>query len=207
MITAICLLAGYSSRMGQPKQHVKIGKKTFLEMILEKIEANKPMIDEIILVGRDGDQKAINLAKKHGLWISNPNPEKGPLSSIKLALTQKKLTNAILLWPVDHPLVKLATIKTLCSEFRKHPENIIVPSIDFRRGHPPIFPSDLQPDFFSIGENDGARKILQLYPERIMHILTNDIWVRKNINTPEILQKAKETLEKENQLDSETPPS
>jgi hypothetical protein len=65
----------------------------------------------------------------------------------------------------------------------------------------------LQPDFFSIGENDGARKILQLYPERIMHILTNDIWVRKNINTPEILQKAKETLEKENQLDSETPPS
>ncbi|MDN5278686.1 MAG: molybdenum cofactor cytidylyltransferase [Clostridiales bacterium] len=197
MISSICLLAGFSTRMGQRKQHVKLGELTFLEKIIHNLEANSDGIAQMFFVGQADDQKSKELIEKHsGIWLVNDEPERGPLSSIKIALEKIKNDSAIMLWPVDHPMISVETVSLLCRNFAENPDMIVVPSIDNRRGHPSIFPADLKTEFFAIPENEGARKILQLHPDRIKHVITDDIWVRKNINTPEILAEARKIIER-----------
>ena len=197
MISSICLLAGYSKRMGKKKQHVKIGEKTFLEIIIDNLIKNKQYFTQMFFVGQQDDVNAKLIVEGiGGRWVTNPNPERGPLSSIKLAVELADKENALMIWPVDHPLIDIKTIATLCKHQLENPDKIIVPSINYRRGHPGIFPASLQHEFFEIPEDEGARKLLQLHPEKIMHVVTQDQWVRKNLNTPELLKEAINNLEK-----------
>ncbi|MEW6710807.1 MAG: nucleotidyltransferase family protein [Candidatus Riflebacteria bacterium] len=191
LISTICLLAGFSSRMGQPKQHLMLGNKTFLTHIIDNLRRNSDLISQIVLVGQKGDDLSREIADAGNLlWLENPCPERGPLSSIRLALEKIPLEAGIMLWPVDHPLIAESTVRTLCQAFLNAPELITVPSIHQRRGHPSIFPARFREQFFTAPENEGARKILQLNPDSINHVLTEDEWVLKNINTPEILKEA-----------------
>lgn len=195
LITAVCLLAGFSSRMGQPKQHIELGNQTFIERIIANLQENADFFGKIIMVGQTGDLRSQSLAKQvEALWISNPAPEEGPLSSIRLALAKIEPGSAMLMWPVDHPMVSSTTIMELCQSHLKAPEKIIVPSIDNRRGHPTIFPARLLHEFHKIPENEGARKILQQHSEEILHVITDDVWVRKNLNTPQMLSEAQSWL-------------
>ena len=196
MITAVCLLAGFSTRMGQLKQHVKLGDKTFLERILCNLKKNSEYVEKIIMVGQASDFRSQAVSESlHISWITNPAPEDGPLSSIKLALRHIEPESAMLLWPVDHPLVSNKTVAMLCREHCSNPDKIIVPSIDNRRGHPTIFPASLKAELSSISLEEGAKKLLQLYPERIAHLVTTDVWVRKNLNNPQMLEEAEQYLQ------------
>lgn len=182
--------------MGQPKQHVELGGMTFIERITKNLRENAGHVAKIIMVGQAGDSRSQKLAAAiDATWISNPAPENGPLSSIRLALPMIQPDSAMLMWPVDHPMIAPATVEALCRQHLCTPDQIIVPSIDNRRGHPSIFPAELLPEFFAIPEDEGARKILQLHPERIEHVITDDIWVRKNLNTPELLAEAAQYLD------------
>ncbi|MFZ5950756.1 MAG: nucleotidyltransferase family protein [Candidatus Rifleibacteriota bacterium] len=197
MISTICLLAGFSSRMGQPKQHLMLGKKSFLTHIIDNLQHNSDLISRVVLVGQKGDDQSREITGEGNLmWLENPCPERGPLSSIRLALEKIPAESAIMLWPVDHPLISETTVRTLCQTFLRTPELITVPSIHQRRGHPSIFPARFREQFFLVPENEGARKILQLNPECINHVLTEDEWVLKNINTPDLLQEAELWLKK-----------
>ncbi|GAB4284541.1 MAG: hypothetical protein Kow0029_31160 [Candidatus Rifleibacteriota bacterium] len=174
-----------------------LGDITFLETIIYKLEQNRIHFNSFVFVGQSHDLASKNLVEKRGyIWVINETPEKGPLDSIKKAIAALTEDSAIMLWPVDHPMVASGTINLICERHYSEPEKIIVPSIDNRRGHPTIFPANLKKMFFEIPDNEGARKILQLYPERISHVTTDDIWVRKNLNTPESLNEAREWLKK-----------
>jgi len=191
LISTICLLAGLSSRMGQQKQHLMLGRKTFLTRIIDNLQRNADLIDQVVLVGQKSDDLSREIADACNLlWLENPCPERGPLSSIRLALEKIPPEAAIMLWPVDHPLIAESTVRTLCRAFLNAPELITVPSIHQHRGHPSIFPARFREQFFTAPENEGARKILQLNPDSINHVLTEDEWVLKNINTPELLKEA-----------------
>lgn len=196
MITAVCLLAGFSKRMGKPKQHVQLGQKTFAEHIITSLQANARHISAIIMVGQADDRRGQELAKaNNAFWIANLHPEAGPLSSIKLALQHIQPGNAMLMWPVDHPLVSPNTVKALCEKHFQAKDRIIVPSIDNRRGHPSIFPAQLLNEFSLIPEEEGARWLLKAHPDKIEHVVTEDVWTRKNLNTPELLNEARQYLE------------
>ena len=193
-LTSVVLLAGNSTRMGRPKQHLILGDQTFLQLIIGKLRS----LDEItrmLFVGQPGDTVGhAEVARCNGIWVNNPTPEDGPLSSIRLALPAAAEDSAILLWPVDHPMICEKTVKYLISEWRKKPDMITVPSDGKNRGHPVIFPTWCRPLFKEIPLIDGARKILQMNPQRINHILTDDFWIIRNLNTPEALAEAENWL-------------
>ena len=48
MISAIILAAGLSSRMGMPKQLLKLGGKTMVRIVTENVLASK--VDEVLVV-------------------------------------------------------------------------------------------------------------------------------------------------------------
>lgn len=193
-LTSLVLLAGNSTRMGRPKQHLLLGDRSFLQLIIAKLRA----LDEIasmLFVGQTGDKDGqCEVADNGGIWVNNPTPEDGPLSSIRLALPAISEDSAILLWPVDHPMINQETVKRLIAEWQKNPDMITVPSDGKRRGHPTIFPLWCRPLFKEVALADGARKILQMNPQRIKHLPTDDFWITRNINTPELLAEAEKWL-------------
>lgn len=198
-LSSIVLLAGNSTRMGRLKQHLILGNQTFLQLIIGKL---RPLdeITSMLFVGQEGDNDGRQEVEKNGgIWLNNPMPEEGPLSSIRLALPSIAENSAILLWPVDHPMICEKTVKQLISEWRQNPDMITVPSDGKKRGHPAIFPAWCRRLFKEVSLTDGARKILQMNPQRINHVLTDDFWITRNLNTPEALAEAK------NWLKSQTP--
>lgn len=191
----ICLLAGHSSRMGRPKQHLVIAGSTFLEHLLARLEAVRSRLGTLCFVGQPHDDKAREaISRFGGRWIVNPAPEDGPLSSIRLALTDIPAGRGFLLWPVDHPLVAASTLEALLETIEAEPGWIATPSDGERRGHPSYFPAWAREDLIAAPLDAGAKWVLQRHPDRIRHVLTDDPWIRRNLNTPELLAEAEQQL-------------
>ncbi|EKD81320.1 MAG: hypothetical protein ACD_39C01861G0001 [uncultured bacterium] len=196
MLDALVLLAGFSTRMGQLKQHTRLAGHSFLEMVIDRLSASRQQLRQLVFVGQNGDREAQQLVERSGgIWLVNAQPELGPLSSIRIAIEQSPERAALLLWPIDHPMISAETIRNLIALWESDPEQITVPSSGSRRGHPTIFPGWCRREFFNIELNAGAKKILQLFPDRINYLLTDDIWVMKNLNTPEMLAEAENWLQ------------
>ena len=194
-LTSVVLMAGYSKRMGKLKQHVIIDDKSFLTHITDKLNLFSSKISLKVFVGQASDKLGQQLVEKSGgFWISNPNPENGPLSSIRLAIEKYPQSHAIMIWPTDHPLVEIKTIDSLINAWEKQPDFITLPSDGNHRGHPAIFPNWCFDYLKTIELEKGAKAILQMFPNKINYILTEDIWITQNINTPELLEKAKKEI-------------
>lgn len=194
-LSSIVLLAGNSTRMGRLKQHAELAGKSFLQHVTDKLMQQKPSLDDLVFVGQSSDTaaKAV-VSKADGIWVSNPSPEDGPLSSIRLALGKISAESAVLLWPVDHPMIAASTIGQLIESWQASPDLITVPSDGQRRGHPGIYPAWCRQLFFEIALDAGARQIMQLHPDRIKYFLTGDVWITRNLNTPEALAAAESWL-------------
>lgn len=191
----ICLLAGHSSRMGSPKQHVLLNGSTFLEHLLARLAALRGRLGDLFFVGQAQDEKARGkILGFGGRWVVNPAPDDGPLSSIRLAMGGIPPGTGFLLWPVDHPFVAVSTVEALLGEIEADPTSLVIPSDGERRGHPSYFPAWLRDELFAAPLDAGAKWVVQQHPDRIRHVLTTDPWIRRNINTPDLLAAAEELL-------------
>lgn len=191
ILNSVVLMAGFSRRMGQPKQHVILKGRTFLHHITSKLQSCSCDISKMIFVSQENDTAGADFVKScGGVLVLNNHPEDGPLSSIRLAIEAADDNAAIMLWPTDHPMISSDTVKKLISEWKKSPEQITVPSDGEHRGHPTIFPNWCFEYFKTIDLNKGAKAVMQMFPEKINHVCVDDMWITKNINTPELLQKA-----------------
>ena len=190
-LATLVLLAGFSRRMGSPKQHVKIFGKTFLQHITDALTNNSVYFNKMLFVGQINDEISQEYVKNinKGLWINNPNPELGPLSSIRLALKELDSDYSVLLWPVDHPLIKSSTVSHIINSWKKKPDYITIPSNGTRRGHPTIFPNWACRQLFDIDLSQGAKQVILNNPNRINYLLTDDPFIITNLNTPESLEK------------------
>ena len=84
----LCLMAGESRRMGSLKQFVSLCGRTFFEYIVQRVSAVRDHCSRWVFVGRAGDERGREaVAMVGGVWVINPSPEDGPLSSIRCALS------------------------------------------------------------------------------------------------------------------------
>jgi len=181
--------------MGRPKQHLVIAGKTFLEHLLTRLSTVRDRLGPLCFVGQAHDIRGRDaIFRFGGLWIVNPAPDDGPLSSIRLALAEIPAETGFLLWPVDHPLVAVSTLTALLVTIGAESGRIVAPSDGERRGHPSYFPAWAREELLSGPLDAGAKRVLQSHPDRITHVLTDDPWIRRNLNTPELLAEAEKEL-------------
>lgn len=141
--------------MGSPKPLLKIGESTFLGRILDCYTSLG--IPSLVVLGKDSTeiQSTIDLAS--ATVLVNPDPSRGPLSSLLIALEKTSRSDAVFLHPVDHPLVLKETVKILLRCHRKIPHCILIPEYLGRRGHPVVFPSKFYADLRAAPLTEGAR--------------------------------------------------
>jgi CTP:molybdopterin cytidylyltransferase MocA len=184
-IAAVVLAAGRGRRAGGPKALLRIGDETFLHRVAARM--GRPRVDRVIVVlgheaARVGAESALPAAAR---VVVNAAWEDGMLGSVVAGVDAAEAdgADAVLLHPVDHPLVGAETVDRVVEALRAG-ARIAVPSFEGRRGHPGGFARAAWPALRSAPPSQGARFVLAAHPDWIVHV-EGDQGCVSGIDTPE----------------------
>jgi|SRR4051812_37274027 len=181
-IDAVVLAAGRGTRMGGPKALLAIGGETFLARCARLLR--RPGVNEVFaVVGHEAERVARDGAAAGLSFVVNARYADGMLTSILAGLEAAAAADAVLVHPVDHPLVETETVDAVVAALRRG-ARVAVPSHDGRRGHPGGFARAAWGALRAARPEEGARGVLAAHPEWIEHVAGGP-GCRAGINTPE----------------------
>lgn len=184
MITTILLSAGESTRFGSPKALASINNTTAIEHIQQKLL--KSISDHVIVVlgyHHHLIQPHI-LTHKNIKSVYNQEYQNGQISSIQCGLRHcVPETHAILIWPVDCPLIDITTVDTIIKEHQNNSHTYIIPSFNEKRGHPPLIPKEKFSAVLNLTPDKGLNHLYEIDTPILCPV--NDAGVIKSFNTQE----------------------
>ena len=186
MITAILLSGGASRRFGSPKALVKFDGETVIERLQKMLIMTQ--VDEIIVVlGAHVDEiKPYLLNHKKVKSVYNKDHNFGQTSSFQAGLRSiSDGTEAVLLLPVDYPLVEPGTVDALVRHFRDHAPLILLPEFNGKKGHPPLFSMSLKDEFLGLDHESGLNTIARAHQSETTVFPVEDPGVVRSFNTRE----------------------
>ncbi|MBM4394434.1 MAG: nucleotidyltransferase family protein [Deltaproteobacteria bacterium] len=185
-LAAVVLAAGFGRRVGGPKALLLLpGARTFLETVLASVRAAQA--DDLIAVLGPWWTGVPSLPPDVRTVV-NPDPDRGQVSSVRCAISAIGEPGgvALLVAPVDHPLVLPVTFAAVAAAHRAAPGAIVVATHAGRRGHPVVFPAALVPDLLGPAATEGgARALLRAHPDRVVEVACDDAWVTRDVDTAE----------------------
>jgi CTP:molybdopterin cytidylyltransferase MocA len=187
----VVLTGGRSTRMGAPKALLDFRGQPFVVRILEALEALE-VKTRVVVVGPDAARIRPVLAGHDCLIVENSDVEGGPIASLRAALRalQPVQPAAVLVWPVDLPHVRVATVERLLETYRRGsitPPPAVVPAFAERRGHPVLWGGGLFEELLTseAATRGGARALLHAHQAEIVQVAVDDPAVIDDLNTPE----------------------
>jgi CTP:molybdopterin cytidylyltransferase MocA len=177
---AIVLAAGASSRIGRPKALLTVEGDTFATRIAATARAAGVARVVYVLGPPHGDAvRAALPADSAVAW--NPDPARGMLTSIQAGVRALQHdVDAALIWPVDQPLVSVATVRLLVAAPQ---QTIAVPQHGSRGGHPVRIPRALFDQLLALAPDEGLRGLLQRHADRVLRIAVDDPRAVEDIDT------------------------
>ena len=191
MLAAAILAAGESRRMGEPKALIPVRGLTFVEHLFAATRHPRIGITRIVL-GAHAEEIRAKLKADPASIVVNPDWPKGQLSSIHAAIRSlpARMTEGLILCPVDHPLVSAQLIAELIAQFDSSGKSIILPTYNGKRGHPVIFRAEMYDELLAASPEVGARQVVWAHAQDLKEVPTMDEGVVLNLNDPEALRKA-----------------
>ena len=184
----LILAAGFSSRMKQLKPLLPLGDSTVTDFAVTTFQ--KLGVEVFLVVGHRKEEVISGINSHRITIVNNPDFEKGMFSSIQAGIKQfPKEYSAFFVLPVDIPLVGAATIKIIMDAGTAHPQSIIYPSFEGKRGHPPLIPSNLIPGILAWEKDGGLKAFLESHEDKAINIPVNDSFILFDIDTPEDYKK------------------
>jgi molybdenum cofactor cytidylyltransferase len=151
-IVALILAAGRSSRFGAFKPLAPLGSSTLIGESVARFHM-AGVLDVRVVVGHRFLELIPVVERLGARWVVNPDPDRGMFSSVLAGVESfEPEVRAFFLLPVDIPLVKPRTIRTLLDAYCDENPRVIYPRFNGERGHPPLIPAsclrgELPPDF------------------------------------------------------------
>jgi molybdenum cofactor cytidylyltransferase len=186
---AIVLAAGYSSRANAFKMTLPMGQMSVLEQTISKFEG---LCSRVIVVAgfqaeiiREEIAKIIN-ENTYSFQIEfvyNENFNQGMFHSIQKGCKEVNAPT-FFITPGDCPLVKKETVQLLA----KHKGNVVIPSFDYKGGHPIKLSSEVKQKILETNPESNLRVVLDGYEKQYMNV--DDAGVLMDVDTPEDYQKA-----------------
>ncbi len=196
-VAAIVLAAGEGRRLGGPKALVRLREATFASAAAACFE-RADVAARVVVLGAHAERVATGAGLPPGVsLVVNARWAEGMLTSVWAGLDWAGPLgmDAVLLHPVDNPLVAEATV-TAVLEALKQGAIIAVPSHGGCRGHPAGFARAAWPALRAAALDGGARSVLAQRPEWVVHVPAGpDCLV--DIDTPEALAAARAALSSE----------
>jgi molybdenum cofactor cytidylyltransferase len=162
-IAAAVLAAGASTRLGSPKQLLRCGDQSLLELAISAA-TGADCHPVVTVLGAHADEITQELGlDKHGI-IVNRNWEYGISSSIvnaiQFAESQDEPPNAIVFLVSDQPFVSSALIEELVSLFQTTGAPIVCCRYAGDLGVPALFAREMWPQLKALKGDRGARSVI-----------------------------------------------
>ncbi len=190
-VLAIVLAAGEGRRMGGPKALLRLGETTFLARAC-RLLARPGVASVVAVLGAEAERvRAEGGLPADVTVVVNERWQDGMLSSVWRGLdaAEAGTAEAVLLHPVDHPLVEPATVDRVVQALGSRAA-IAVPTWNGRRGHPGGFHRSVFPELRAAPPDRGARAVLAADPGRVVHV-PGDPGCVAGVDTPADYERAR----------------
>jgi len=177
-ISGILLAAGLSTRMGQPKQLLPFGESTIVETVVDNMLDSK-FSEIIVVVGHCAEQIQDLLKERPVKIVFNPDYREGMLTSAQAGIHSLNFANgknksdrdAFSLMLVDQPFITSELIDKVIDAYAQTDKGIVLPSYDYKRGHPVIFHHRYADEISALGaESGGVRSLFKSHSEDIHYV-------------------------------------
>jgi molybdenum cofactor cytidylyltransferase len=176
-VGAVVLAAGRSTRMGEPKQLLRVGEQTVLERTLSNVRGSG--VDEIVLVLgflADRIRHEVSPALLEGVRVvENPEHAEGMAGSVRIGLSAlTPQTGAALFVLADQPFVRSVTLDRIIERYRSSDAGIVVPFYKGQRGNPVLLDRAIFPDAIELEGDVGFRAIFARHADSIVPVEVED---------------------------------
>ncbi|CAK6472920.1 nucleotidyltransferase family protein [Peribacillus castrilensis] len=186
---AIVLAAGYSSRANAFKMTLPMGQMSVLEQTISKFEGLCSRV--IVVAGFQAEiiqEEIVKIISENAYsfqikFVYNENFNQGMFHSIQKGCNEVNAPT-FFITPGDCPLVKKETVQLLA----KHKGNVVIPSFDYKGGHPIKLSSVVKQKILETNPEGNLRVVLGGYEKQYMNV--DDAGVLMDVDTPEDYQKA-----------------
>jgi molybdenum cofactor cytidylyltransferase len=180
-ISAIILAAGMSTRMGAFKPLLPIGHTTAIENII-RVFRLAGVGDISVITGFRARDVASALKHHNVRLVLNESYADGMLSSIKTGIRHLRPDcEAFFILPTDIPLVRLSTVNALSTAFCS--ENILYPTFQDRRGHPPLISTHFSRDILNFRGEGGLQTFLAHHESFALDVTVADPGILLDMDT------------------------
>jgi molybdenum cofactor cytidylyltransferase len=167
-IVYVILAAGGSSRMGQPKQLLKVGEETMVRRAVKAARATGNRV--VVVTGAYGLKVYRELNDLAGLLFAfNPRWEEGMGRSIAIGVATANIhsTQAYFITLADQPTIETRHLQRYEEAFLKAPDQIVATSYPEGPGVPAIFPVRLLNELLKLDGKGGARTIIRREADKL----------------------------------------
>jgi molybdenum cofactor cytidylyltransferase len=162
-VTAVLLAAGGSSRLGKPKQLVRLRAEPLLRRAVDAAAAATGG-SVIVVVGADALRLRALLARTHAQRtrvVAHPGWAEGLSSSLRRGLAAVPAqSRGVLFVLADQPLVDARSLERLIAAWRRRPSHAAAARYAGRLGVPAIVPRRAFAALRSLKGDEGARRVL-----------------------------------------------
>lgn len=158
-LAVLILAAGTSSRLGEPKQLLKIGNDTLIKNAVKK--ALKISSKVRVVLGYKSDEIINEIINFPISIIVNPNYEEGMGSSISYGMNDFLKSTNVLIMLCDQPLIPLSHYIKLVKKSIENKNTIVCSKYQNRFAVPSIFPKNYYKNLEELKGDKGARKFLE----------------------------------------------
>jgi molybdenum cofactor cytidylyltransferase len=178
----LILAAGASTRLGQPKQLLRLGAKTLLAQICETaLSVDNQQV--MVVLGAHCEAIKPTIGQLSVQIVFNEKWAEGMGSSIACGMAHLPAdTDAVLLLLCDQPFVTKDILGKLLEKWRSAQSAIVASQYGGSFGPPAIFPKSLFPELAALDGQAGAKKLLEKYRSVILFLDFPD--GEKDIDTP-----------------------
>lgn len=188
-VVGIVPAAGQSSRMSSPKPLLDTGDGTFLDRVVGSLIGGGAATVMVVVRESQGPIAARALHTGAELVTTRFPPQDGPVGSIRSALQHLRemgsFPHAVLLLPVDMPLVQPGTVREVVEYWKSNPALPMVrPAFKGESGHPVLF-SGPGLDLLAGDEPlpQGARSVVDRFREEGRLVEVDDAGILVDIDT------------------------
>jgi molybdenum cofactor cytidylyltransferase len=189
-VAGLILAAGKSERMGRPKALLPFQGSCFLTHIFREATHSELTSVKVVL-GHQSDAILKALQEIEPNALLNRDYESGQLTSLQCGLKHlsSPLPDGVMVFLIDHPMVHRTLVNQIVEAFSRHTSPIVVPSFQYRRGHPMIFGADLFNELLEAPLDQGAMTVVRKHTAEILHLEVDEPGVLVDIDTPEAYEE------------------
>ncbi|HEY5826644.1 MAG TPA: nucleotidyltransferase family protein [Cyclobacteriaceae bacterium] len=169
-ISLLLLAAGSSSRMGQSKQLLLIENEPLLLRSTKAALASSFENVVVVLGARENEHRSV-IAHLPIQIVVNQHWEDGMGSSLKKGLSHLlndlPTTQAVLIMVCDQPLLTSSHLDKIIGVYKQRKKCIVASRYADSVGVPALFDQTVFSELLNMGDNHGAKKLINQHPERL----------------------------------------